>query len=64
MTNEELQYVDSLKNEISRLEQKLELMTEEKQQAVALASKYMDKYIKDNNLTDEVSQGIKTLFSK
>lgn len=64
MTNEEIQYVDSLNDEILKLEQKLKFATEEKQQAVALASKYMDKYIKDNNLTDEVVQGVKTLFSK
>jgi len=64
MTNEELQYVDSLKNEIENLEQKLKFVTEEKEQAVALASKYMGKYINENNLTDEVTQGVKTLFIK
>lgn len=64
MNKDELQYVDELKRKIANLEKKLELMTKEKEQAVVLASKYLDEYIKDNNLTDEVAQGVKTLFNK
>lgn len=63
MTNEELQYVDSLKREIERLENEVKNLTEEKDEALRIASKYMNKYIQDNNLSDEVAQGVKAIFN-
>lgn len=64
MTHDELQYVDSLKREIERLENEVKLIAEEKDEALALAWKYLDEFIKDNNLSDEVMQGVKDLFNK
>jgi len=64
MNKDEQEYVDGLKNEISRLEDEVKNLTEEKAEALAMAWKYLDKYIKDNNMSDEVSQGLKTLFNK
>lgn len=62
MNKDEQEYVDSLKREISNLEDKLKFMTEEKEESLALAWKYINKHIKDNNLSEEVLQGVKQLF--
>jgi len=43
MNKDEQEYINELKNEITDLENQVKNLTEEKQQAVALASKYMDE---------------------
>lgn len=64
MTTEELQYVNSLKKEIERLKKQVKLITKEKDEALTLAWKYLDKFIEDNDLSDEVIEGVRSLFNK
>ena len=64
MTSEECLYVESLKRKIERLENEVKNLTEEKGEALTIAWKYLDKYIKDKNISDEITQGLKKLFDK